>query len=333
VSLRPVGNELAAVDREIPSVKSSVATSLPREPAAQTIAHMAMPHGGFAKGVTMFTKLRRRLRRPSPGTALGFIALAVVLGGVASAAIPAADGKIKACYAKTGGLLTSKGDVRLVDENEACRSSETAISWNQKGPKGDPCLPSDPACIGPKGDKGDKGDKGEPCAPSDPACVGPPGEKGDKGDPCLSSDPACVGPTGPKGAAGISTVTFAGTPAPVELGVFPGQVLSKRLPPGSWAIDAVINTSGVLGRPDQPGGDIFATLQCELRNGSDHIGYANDSRYFFPRGVRTYRAVSINGGAQIPEGGREVSVWCRSNMGDEWVDRAQVMMMQIGGFS
>ena len=83
------------------------------------------------------TRLRRR---PAPGTAMGFVALVVAFGGVAYASIPAADGTIKGCYATTNGLLLgiphSKGDTRIVDSNEACRSYEQAIAWNQNGAPG-----------------------------------------------------------------------------------------------------------------------------------------------------------------------------------------------------
>lgn len=139
----------------------------------------------------MLIHLRNRLRRPAVATALGLTAIVAVLVGVASAAIPAADGTIKACYARTNGLLLgiphSKGDLRIVDENEACRSYETAIGWNQRGTQG----PQGPAgAAGPRGPMGDTG----------PA--GPVGVQGPKGEPCPASDPACVGPKGDKGDPG-----------------------------------------------------------------------------------------------------------------------------------
>lgn len=60
--------------------------------------------------------------------------------GAAVAAIPAADGTIKGCYANVNSLLLgiphSKGDARIVDENEGCRSYETTLKWNQTGPRG-----------------------------------------------------------------------------------------------------------------------------------------------------------------------------------------------------
>jgi hypothetical protein len=54
--------------------------------------------------------------------------------GVASGAIPSSDGKINACQAKVGGFRY----LRLLDNGESCRGGEKPLSWNQRGPKGDP---------------------------------------------------------------------------------------------------------------------------------------------------------------------------------------------------
>jgi hypothetical protein len=70
------------------------------------------------------------------------LALLVVLAaaGVGYAAIPGPGGVIKGCYATTEGLLLgiphSKGDTRIVDSGEACRSYEKTLPWNQTGPQG-----------------------------------------------------------------------------------------------------------------------------------------------------------------------------------------------------
>ena len=73
-----------------------------------------------------------RRHRPSPGTAFGLAALVIALGGAAFAAIPSSDGTINACYHKTNG------SVRLVESAGDCRSSESAVSWSQRGPVGPP---------------------------------------------------------------------------------------------------------------------------------------------------------------------------------------------------
>jgi hypothetical protein len=66
--------------------------------------------------------------------AIGGVAVAQVTGG----------GTIDACAKKINGQL------RLVG-SEACGTSETAVSWNVQGEKGDP---------GPQGEKGETGPKG-----------------------------------------------------------------------------------------------------------------------------------------------------------------------------
>ena len=73
--------------------------------------------------------------------------------GVATGTIPGADGTITACHAKVSGVRY----LRLIDKQagESCKAQEKLLTWNQKGPKGDP---------GPKGDRGPKGDPGPPGA-------------------------------------------------------------------------------------------------------------------------------------------------------------------------
>src|SRR5688500_4424536 len=63
-------------------------------------------------------------RRPSPGTAFGFAALVIALGGAAFAAIPDSSGTIHGCY------LKSNGSLRLVDAAGACKPSERPVSWS-----------------------------------------------------------------------------------------------------------------------------------------------------------------------------------------------------------
>jgi hypothetical protein len=87
------------------------------------------------------------------------VALAAVLVvsagiGVASGAIPSGDGTISACHAKLAGVRY----LRLIDTQagETCKGSETKLTWNQKGAKGDP------GPQGPEGDPGPQGPKGDP---------------------------------------------------------------------------------------------------------------------------------------------------------------------------
>jgi hypothetical protein len=61
--------------------------------------------------------------------------LALTAGiGVATGTIPTSNGTINACQAKVNGFRY----VRLLDNGESCHGAEKALSWNQKGPKGDP---------------------------------------------------------------------------------------------------------------------------------------------------------------------------------------------------
>ena len=110
------------------------------------------------------------------GALVGAAVMAVV-GGVAYAAIPdSSTGVIHTCYSQ------SLGTWRPVDTQagQKCKSTETTLDFNQKGPAGP---------IGPPGPQGPKGDAGA----TGPA--GPQGPKGDKGD---------AGPPGPAGKDGGS---------------------------------------------------------------------------------------------------------------------------------
>ena len=114
-------------------------------------------------------------------------------GGTAWAAeavtsIVAPDGTISGCYQQNNGQL------RVVASGEACRSSEVAISWNQKGQQGDagaagsvgPTGPQGPAgatgAAGPRGPEGPTGPNGEAGAVGGAGPAGPAGPKGEKGD-------------------------------------------------------------------------------------------------------------------------------------------------------
>ena len=93
--------------------------------------------------------------RPSPAMAVALAALVVAIGGVAFATIPGSDGRLQACYQR------GNGNLRLVDSAGDCRSSESAVSWNQAGVTG----PTGPRGVtGPKGDAGSTGEQGPPGA-------------------------------------------------------------------------------------------------------------------------------------------------------------------------
>jgi hypothetical protein len=229
-----------------------------------------------------------------------FVALLATVG-VGYAAIPSSDGVIHACY--NAGSNPS-GQLRVIDAEAGakCGKNEKPLDFNQTGSQG-PEGPAGP--TGPQGPAGQTGSQGP---------IGP------------------QGPQGPAGPAGISTATFAFTTAFVALPETFTKVVSKNLPAGSWAIVATVNTN-VYGQGGGPtAGDNVRDVSCELRNGATVIGSATDRRAI-PLDDLVKRSLSMNGGAQVPAGGGEVSVWCNSQDGTDTVLQAQMMMLQVGGFS
>jgi hypothetical protein len=82
------------------------------------------------------------------GLILGAVIAVALTGGVAYATIPDGSGVLHACYKQENGQL------RLVQAATDCNPSESAITWNQQGPKGDT------GNTGPQGPKGDTGAAG-----------------------------------------------------------------------------------------------------------------------------------------------------------------------------
>jgi hypothetical protein len=105
------------------------------------------------------------------------------------------------------------------------------------------------------------------------------------------------------------------------------KVLSKNIPAGSWALVATVN----LGSSVPFDGDAIRIIRCELHNGAAIIGSAADRRVI-PDDDSVLVSLSMNGGAAVPAGGGEVSLWCASQVGAQ-VQQAQMMIMQVGGFS
>ena len=261
---------------------------------------------------------------------LALIAAGAILAAAATtpahAAIPAPDGTIIGCFANVSNLLlgVSKGDARIVDEPDGCRSYERALSWKQTGPPG-PTGPQGPAgqsgSTGPQGPAGLQGDPG----PQGPA--GAPGEPGPEGDPGIQGPPGPAGVKGDPGAAGISTATF-------DFGsfeIFSGEwtkTLAKTVPAGSWV--AVANLHMSFGDSFFGNSDGTVTKYCELRNGATVIGGATDRRNV-DAGQTEEATLPMTGGAQVPAGGGEVAVWCR-NQGNAFAD-GTLLLMQVGSFS
>ena len=111
------------------------------------------------------------------------VVTALLVAGLATAAIPDAGGTFRGCYAKVGGSL------RVIDAaRDQCKSNEIMIAWNQVG---------QPGPQGPRGLQGPTGPTGANGG------VGPQGP---------------VGPEGPRGPAGAGVESFdqlAGVPCRV----------------------------------------------------------------------------------------------------------------------
>lgn len=87
------------------------------------------------------------------------IALATVIligvGGVASASIPSADGRIQACIGKNGAT-------RIIDTDAGarCTSAEKRLAWSAKGPAGPRGATGPTGAEGPAGPPGPAGEPG-----------------------------------------------------------------------------------------------------------------------------------------------------------------------------
>ena len=153
--------------------------------------------------------LERSRGRVSHAKALAACTGAALLAGgaMAAGAIPGSNGTINGCYAKKTGTL------RVVSASTKCKSSETHISWNQKGLKGDTGA-AGPAgargAIGPAGPSGLAATNNGTAGPAGPAGPeGPQGPKGDKGDKGDTGDIGTAGVNGVDGVDGVNGVDGA----------------------------------------------------------------------------------------------------------------------------
>jgi hypothetical protein len=132
-----------------------------------------------------------------------------VAGGVAYATIPDGGGVIHTCYSQ------SLGTWRPIDyPTQKCKSGETSLDLNQKGPKGDPGPQGPQGTTGPagkdgvagaqglQGAPGPQGPPGPNGAPGAPGPQGPKGDTGDSGPQGPKGDPGDTGAQGPQGPAG-----------------------------------------------------------------------------------------------------------------------------------
>ncbi|MHB8576442.1 MAG: hypothetical protein ACYDCQ_14050 [Dehalococcoidia bacterium] len=137
------------------------------------------------------------------GKAAGIVGLLAIGAATAvSAGGSTTPAMINACVQPDSGqvrILVPDND--KATENDSCKKSETALSWNQQG------VPGADGAPGPKGDKGDigaqgpqglKGDKG------DTGALGPQGAKGDMGPAGPQGSKGDTGAAGPQGPVGIT---------------------------------------------------------------------------------------------------------------------------------
>ena len=153
--------------------------------------------------------MRRFTLRRSRWLPLGAVLGAVLVGGVAYAAIPDSSGVIDGCYQK------KVGNLRVIDSSagQSCRHSEVPISWSQTGPQGPPGPQGpkgDTGATGPKGDTGATGATGPQGPKGDTGATGPQGPKGDTGATGATGPQGPRGPAGPTGATGPSPDVYSG---------------------------------------------------------------------------------------------------------------------------
>jgi len=234
-------------------------------------------------------------RRTAPIVAA--LAAFALVGGIAYATIPdSSTGMIHTCYSQ------SLGTWRPIDTQanppQKCKSGETQLDFNQKGPQGAP------GPVGPQGPKGDKGDPG-PVGPQglqgargEPGANGAAGPTGPKGDPGARGPTGPEGPAGPPGSGGGSLDALDGSPCNVSNGVFKeklsvtysvdGAVTLTCAPPGLSELVVTVRCGGKFGcsargvvTSDVDGVDLSgsrAPLDCEV---GTEFASTNTCRIFF----------------------------------------------------
>jgi hypothetical protein len=131
--------------------------------------------------------------------AIGTVATLGVAAGIGIAATSVINpvdgaGVIHSCFDSTTGRL------RAAAPGLSCATGETALTWNQKGVKGDTGATGakgDTGATGPKGDTGATGPKG------DTGATGPKGDTGATGPTGATGATGATGPAGPAGPQGV----------------------------------------------------------------------------------------------------------------------------------
>lgn len=231
-----------------------------------------------------------RSRRPSPGTVIALLALVIATGGVTYAAIPDSGGAIHSCY-------TSSGALRVIDKETGgvCRSSETALTFNQTGPPGPP---------GVDGTDGQDGLDGLDGLDADGAF----GEDHASGeDPSVESRDAV---SAPDGLVSTWRPRFA---AQREV----------ELPAGLW----VITATGVANN-NRPSA---ATFDCRLRAGGKVIDSIANIPLAASGTAGERDAIALNGAARLARAG-SAELQCRSAAAGD-VRTASITAISVGTIS
>jgi hypothetical protein len=128
---------------------------------------------------------------------------------------------------------------------------------------GAPPLQISRQCPGAKGDTGPAGPKGDPCLSTDPACVGQKGDKGDKGD---------TGEQGPKGDPGSLQQTFQISTGEVTIQAGEdARNITATCPDGSFVVGGgsrVVNGLPVLRASWRSGGSAWVVTYGNPNAGS-----------------------------------------------------------------
>jgi hypothetical protein len=125
-----------------------------------------------------------------------------------------------------------------------------------------------------------------------------------------------------------TTTTFASAVGQLDPdNQFGANVGLKFVPAGSYSVVATVHMW--VGGPSS--GDRVGTAYCELRNGNGFIGGATDRRVV-PEDDQIDRSLTVTGGAQVPAGGGDINLHCRSQFGNDEHFETQLMITRLDGF-